>query len=256
MSPIARRWLAAALLVGGNLILHKPFSDVCDAVFARIGRQAYEWTSLAVIGALSALGAFLLWRGGGARLAQPRPLAALAVLAALTLLAQRVLLVSNVELIHLPQFALLAALLLAVGLSAEGAWLGATLGGVLDEAYQRLVIYPAIPNVYFDWNDIVLNGLGAAVAVVLLRGGGTTAGPPAWRPAALGVALAGTALACWLAPPQVHLAPSAPWVTPVLAPALTGRLYHVMPAGEGMLALGLLWALVAFAVHPAGRAPR
>jgi len=73
-----------------------------------------------------------------------------------TALAQRALLVTNVELIHLPQFGLLAALLLVGGLPPQLAWIVATLAGAIDETYQLLVIYRALPNVYFDWNDIVL----------------------------------------------------------------------------------------------------
>jgi len=257
MSLAARRYLAAAALLIGNLLLHKPLSDVCDAAYARLGRSAYEWLSLGAIGALCLAGAIILLRGGAARLRQPRPVLALLALAALSVAAQRTLLVSNVELVHLPQFALLAVLLLAAGLPAVAAWLVATLGGALDELYQRLVIYPAVPNVYFDWNDIVLNAIGAAWAVVLVCGGRGTA-PAAWsagrRRAALAAALAGVALAGWLAPPNVALGGAFPFVTPVLRGAMTGRLYHVMPASEGLLALVVLWLLVALAVRaPAAR---
>src|SRR5215470_8434512 len=31
-------WLAAGALSVGNLFLHKPISDICDATYARIGR--------------------------------------------------------------------------------------------------------------------------------------------------------------------------------------------------------------------------
>ncbi|MFN8641672.1 MAG: hypothetical protein U0802_08465 [Candidatus Binatia bacterium] len=78
---------------------------------------------------------------------------------------------SNVELIHLPQFALQAALLLAVGLPPRLAWSGAVIAGAVDETYQHLVICAGVPDTYFDWSDIVLNAIGATWAVVLARGG-------------------------------------------------------------------------------------
>ncbi|MFN8642854.1 MAG: hypothetical protein U0802_14830, partial [Candidatus Binatia bacterium] len=53
-------WLTVAALVLGNFLLHKPISDVCDALFARIGRTAYEWAMLLGSGALSLAAAALL----------------------------------------------------------------------------------------------------------------------------------------------------------------------------------------------------
>ena len=50
--------MAAATLVIGNLFLHKPISDVCDALFAWIGRGPYERVTLLGCAALSAGGAF------------------------------------------------------------------------------------------------------------------------------------------------------------------------------------------------------
>jgi hypothetical protein len=49
--------------------------------------------------------------------------------------------------------------------------IGATLGGVLDELYQGLVIYAHLPVTRFDINDVVLNAIGAAWAVVLAAAG-------------------------------------------------------------------------------------
>jgi len=242
------RWLLALALVAGNFLLHKPISDVCDAFFARVGRAPYEWTSLLGVGALALVGAALLLRGGAPALRSGRTLAALAVLALATVAAQRWLLVSNVELIHLPQFGLLAALLVAAGLPPRLAWLAASAAGVLDESYQRLVIYAAVPNVYFDWNDIVLNALGAAWAVLLACGGRVDPSGPDERRgerAALAIALVGLAAALWLAPPRLVAIASFPYWRPPLGLAATGRDYHVMPAGEGVAALLLLWVLVA-----------
>ena len=100
------------------------------------------------------------------------------------------LLVSNVELIHLPQFGLLAALLLVAGLPPQLAWLRGDAGRRGRRDLPGLVIYAGVANVYFDWNDIVLNAIGAAWAVVLARGGradpasagdAPAAARPGWR---------------------------------------------------------------------------
>lgn len=250
-------WLAASALVLGNLLLHRSISNVCDALSAHIGREAYECLSLAGIGALSAAGiAWLLRARSGPRMAV-RPLLALAGLALVTAAAQRWLLVSNVELIHLPQFGLLAAVLMGVGVSPPHAWLSSTAAGVLDEAYQRLVIYPHVPNVSFDWNDIVLNAIGAAWAVVLFTGAphGHRPDRACWlRRAALWIALAGLAVALWLAPPKLRAVDAFPYRLPTLESALTGRAYHVMPASEGIAALLVLWGLVSHTAT-AGRWP-
>lgn len=253
----ARPWLFAAALVVGNLFLHKPISDVCDALFARIGRVPYEWTSLLAIGALSIGGGFLLLRGGAPALRSPRGLGALVGLAVLTVAAQQGLLVSNIELIHLPQFGLLAALLLVAGLPAQFAWLVATLAGAIDETYQWLVIYAGVANVYFDWNDIILNALGAAWAVMLARGGrvdSASGGERRWQRALFALLVVAALAAWWVAPPRLTVIDGFPYRAPTLGRAMTGRTYHVMPASEGLAATVLIWALVALACSAA--APR
>ena len=117
--------------------------------------------------------------------------AALLGLTALTLACQRWLLVTNIELIHFPQFALLAVLFLAAGFEAKTAWLLATLAGFADETYQHHVLYRNNPNTYFDINDIVLNTIGAAWGTCLfgatkLRAQGATVDrDKAWMVAAL-----------------------------------------------------------------------
>lgn len=243
------RVLAAAALLIGNLFLHKPISDVCDALYARVGRTTYEWMTLIGIGALSLGGAVWLLRAGAPLLRRSRWWLAVALLAGLTLAAQKLLLVTNVELIHLPQFALLAALLAATGLPGEVAWFAASLGGVLDEVYQWRVIYAGVANTYFDWNDIVLNAIGAAWAVLLIDAGrGAADGLTAGQRRAAGMiglaALLGLVAAFALAPPRLLAGASFPYVAPQLGRAMTGRMYHVMPASEGLVALLVIWALV------------
>ena len=247
-------WAIASALLIGNLFMHKPISDVCDALYANIGRAPYERWTLLGIAALSLAGAALLLRRRVAQLRQPRAVACALALAALSVAAQRWLLVSNIELIHLPQFGLLAALLVLSGLGPQAAWIGATFGGVLDEAYQYLVIYAHLPNMSFDYNDVVLNGIGAAWAVILGAAGGAPPPQPAARSRQLAVALGLAALAVSVvcAPPRIEWRPTFPFWQPTLMRAATGLDYHVMAPSEGLAALLLLWGLVSIATG-AGR---
>lgn len=251
-------WAVAAALVVGNLFLHEPVSLLCDSLYRSIGRGPYERTTLLAIAAFSVAGAWYLLRGRVRLLAHPRATTCLLALAAVSVAAQRWLLVSNVELIHLPQFALLAALLLAAGVEPQAAFMGAVLGGVVDETYQWLVIYAGVPGTYFDYNDIILNGIGAAWAVVLAAGAGAVPAPESpqrWPRALLVALLAGLALSLWFAPPRVVTTSAFPYIQPSVARAATGFDYHVMPASEGFAALLLLWGLVWTATRAERRRP-
>lgn len=252
-------WAAAVLLTVGNLFLHKSVSAVCDALFARIGRGPYEVLTLISIAALCALGVLILLRHRLWALRTPHAAIPVLALAVCTVAAQRWLLVSNVELIHFPQFALLAALLLAAGLAAQTAWIVATVGGVIDETYQFLVLYAGVLGTYFDYNDIVLNALGAAWAVVLASAVGLARQERrghAWQRALRAALLAGFAVSLWLAPPRVAATDRFPYWQPAVARAATGFDYHVMPASEGLAALLLMWMIVALATPQRPRSPR
>jgi len=252
-------WAAAAVLTIGNLFLHLPISAVCDALFARIGRGPYEWVSLIGIGALCAGAALALLRHRWWALRRPHAASAVLALAVCTVAAQRWLLVTNVELIHFPQYALLAALLLAAGLAAQTAWIAATLAGVVDETYQFLVLYAGVRGTYFDYNDIVLNAVGAAWAVVLASAVGLARAERlerAWQRALLAALLAGLAVSLWLAPPRVAATDRFPYWQPAVARAATGLDYHVMPASEGLAAVLLLWTIVALVSPNRARSSR
>jgi hypothetical protein len=247
-SSLLPAWSLACSLILANLVLHKPFSNLCDAAYARIGRIAYERAALLAITAVSAAAAVPLVVRNGRALLRPATLARLATLGAITIAAQQLLLVSNIELIHFPQFALLAAVFLAGGLPLEAAWLAATAAGVLDETYQHLVIYAGAPDTYLDFNDMLLNAIGAAWPVVLWAAASPSSNAAAavadglrhWRRWAVGLAVLAAALLWWHDPPGF---------TPLLRRAATGRFYRVLSAPEGIAAIGFVWFLVLGAVR-------
>ena len=243
-------WVIAFALCVGNLFVHKPLSDLCDWVAAYLGRTTYERVAVLGIGAFSAVIAIAVLRGMGRSFWPAAKITALLLLGLLTFTSQRWLLVTNIELIHFPQYAILGALLLATGLSAEKAWLVTTGAGVVDEIYQYLVIHSEVPGIYLDYNDMLLNTTGAAWAVILLSGSSvrrdslsavTTAvgNNPAqtktrstWIAAGLLVAVIAL---LWLDPPVL---------SPVLQQAPTGRHYRVLSGAEALICVAALWALV------------
>lgn len=236
-------WALALTLCAANLLLHLQISAACDAFYRWVGRATYEWVTLIGISGLTLLAAAPVLRRGARHLAETRAWPALLILGAMGVAAQESLLVSNVELIHFPQFALLAGLILATGIGAEAAWLVATAAGIADETYQYLVLYAGVPNIYLDYNDMVLNAIGAAYAVCLFvaAGGRSAAGEqsvaPRWRNAIAGISTGLFLLALWIDPPRLD---------PFWRKAATGRAYHVFSLPEGLLALALLWLLVAW----------
>jgi hypothetical protein len=88
------------------------------------------------------------------------------VLLVLMYLADRYLIVNNAERIHFPQYAILA-LLLGFSLRSEVLIFFVTsFAGFVDE-FLQFVMDPVVTN-YLDFNDIVLNILGAALGVAFL----------------------------------------------------------------------------------------
>jgi hypothetical protein len=246
---------AAGLLFLADLRLHLPISDVCDALVRRFGFPAFD---------RGVRSGFVLLGLGVAATAvcsrtteKPRKLAAIVALALGALVVQRVLLVSSIENIHYPQYAVLAILFGVGGLRRETAWLTATTLGALDEWYQHLALTRGTLG-YFDWNDVVLNALGAAFGVVLLATfRGDASEPPVARDRWSGRAAAAAALVVLLTA-WPGSGSSFYTTTP------GGRVYHRLGAVEAVAIVALV-SIVASGFRPtllsrsrasAGRLPR
>jgi hypothetical protein len=234
MTPQRRSQIAVIALVAANLFLHKRVSDLCDAVRWRLGLGAYERLALWSFVTVGAVWAAVLVARGTGRL-RFRALALWLATLGLAALAQRWLLVVNIELVHLPQYALLALVLIGAGLTPETAWAGAVLLGALDEGYQHLVLYAGRPDTYLDYNDMLLNALGAQLAVVLVMARRPAALRPFGWPRWL---LAGAMLA-----PSLWLM-NAERAGPLLRIAATGHAYHVCSLAEAVALGATLWVMV------------
>jgi glycopeptide antibiotics resistance protein len=74
--------------------------------------------------------------------------------------------VVDMEAIHFIQYGLLSALILPITRRYESAFIYATVLGIIDEVYQYFILNPDFS--YFDFNDIILNMLGAGAGLLIL----------------------------------------------------------------------------------------
>ncbi len=93
--------------------------------------------------------------------------APLSVLLVITCLASTLLMVNSVEHIHLVQYIILVFLLVPLLENSFAAMIVAILVGAVDEGYQFFFLHDW--QGYLDFNDIVLNSIGAAWGVALFE---------------------------------------------------------------------------------------
>ncbi|MFI5394441.1 MAG: hypothetical protein ACHQ9S_02810 [Candidatus Binatia bacterium] len=228
---LSRPWLiAAALAFAADLFLHLPVTDMFDALSARWGFRLYDRRVALSFAALAILAVLVV---ASRRQRWPLVLPATAGLVALAVLAHQLLLVASIENIHYPQYALLAFLLGRSRLSFEASWLDATALGAVDEAHQYLFLHRGRPE-YLDWNDIVLNAIGAAFGIIALL---------LFSDARSGVSLCAsrTAAAILLLVLAGALVLGPPITVPFFHPTNPGGRYHVLSPFEAFVLIGSLW---------------
>jgi hypothetical protein len=228
-------WLAATAVVFlADIFLHLPITDFCDWLATRYGFTEYD-NALRIGFVLMGACAFVavwLWPS------RQRLLAGLTMtfLVGLMLLAHRVIVVNAVESIHYPQYALLVLLLAPAVRDLEIAWIVATILGAIDEGYQAMFLPRGAPD-YFDWNDVVLNAIGAAIGVVIVVTFSKIARDRLRR--SLGVRVAITTAVIVIA---FVLAPPA-W-SPFFDATPGGRLFHRLAASEALVVLTVVYGVV------------
>jgi hypothetical protein len=134
-----------------------------------LGRNRYNQIVLAAASMALAAFLYIFWRNIRAELKANRgALTYLAVTLAAVALAFKLLVVVNIEAIHLLQYALLAILLVPAVGSYGLTLCWATFLGAVDEAWQHFYLAP-LKSDYYDFNDILLDLLGAALGLVLMK---------------------------------------------------------------------------------------
>jgi len=85
-----------------------------------------------------------------------------------TILSFKFLLVLNSEVIHFPQYAVMAFLLFPLCKNYKEVLFWIIILGAVDEAYQYFYLAPERTD-YFDFNDVIIDTLGGAFGLILLR---------------------------------------------------------------------------------------
>jgi hypothetical protein len=229
---MTRQLAGAAVLFAGYLFLHLPVEDFFDMLASRFGFETYDRLAFAGFVAVGIAVLFAAWAWPSRR----RLLigGSVTALVALMAIVQRLLVVVSIENIHYPQYALLMWMLSSGLPSVEGSWLVAAGLGVVDEGYQYVALPRGTPD-YFDWNDVVLNAIGAtlgAVAVIAFRSGRVQAALLSTR-VALAIAIALIAVTFVLDPPVL---------TPFYSHTPGGRAFHKLSAAEATMIIAGLWS--------------
>lgn len=85
----------------------------------------------------------------------------------LAFISFKTLLVMNIEVVHFPQYAILSIFVFAIVGRYGETMMWVTFGGMIDEAFQYYYFY-GDRGIHYDFNDVVLNQLGAGIGLVLI----------------------------------------------------------------------------------------
>jgi hypothetical protein len=155
------------LVVGGvgNILFHERANQVAVRLVRVLGVSLFL-SSTRALAVVSTIVILLFMRRRF--LISRRKIRDLAIVLSLGLVLDLSLIIYPSERIHYLEYGLLTWIAYkAIGKTLP-AVLMAFLFGYVDEAHQYWVLYAHDPNVYFDWNDIILNLMAAIAALVLL----------------------------------------------------------------------------------------
>lgn len=135
-----------------------------------LGRDNYNLLILSLSVCLILVVGYFILRGIRSLENESRKLVILlfVLLIAFLVLAFNTIIVINIELIHVVQYAIMALLLFPIISNYRETLFWTTVFGAVDELYQYLVIAADKAN-YYDFNDVVINLLGAALGLLILR---------------------------------------------------------------------------------------
>lgn len=159
------------LVIGYYLLVVLPHEEVgiwiAKTLDQPYGRDTYNLIVL-VLGLASILGYLgILWNGAKQlNTGKKRLWISFALTLLFIIISFNVLLVVNVEIIHFVQYAFLALLLFPLLNNYRDTLFYATILAVIDEGYQYFYLAPLRTD-YFDFNDIIIDLIGAAMGLFL-----------------------------------------------------------------------------------------
>ena len=171
-------WLSRRRLVNILILLsyflaavlpHKRFGAFLnDVIFQGITRDEYNLFVLFASMIILSIFSVVFFRNSTHRNIKKRLWFYMAANVIFAVVILNMLFVINIEVIHYPQYALLAIFLFPVLGNYRSTMIWATIAGSIDEGYQYFYLAPNDTG-YFDFNDVVTNTVGAAFGLVFLR---------------------------------------------------------------------------------------
>jgi len=157
--------ILAAVYYAFGVLFHERVNLFCHAIRESTGNAVYQNGLSLIFGTMLVLLSASLVRGLVRGKERAAKLAYAAFSVSFLILGYHTLFIFNTEAVHFVQYGGLAILLylLLGGLGRSILW--TTILGALDEAYQYWVLY-ADRFTWFDFNDVILNILGAAIGCV------------------------------------------------------------------------------------------
>lgn len=146
---------------------HEQVGRAIVALFKTKSRAYYQHTVLLIgVVALCAVVLFLALKIKNHPY-RNRLLIGLATTIAMMVVSFNLLLVHNVEIIHFVQYASFCFVVFPLFGNYNKTLFWCTLAGAIDEANQYLILAPKNTD-YYDFNDVILNQLGAGMGLVIL----------------------------------------------------------------------------------------
>jgi VanZ family protein len=160
--------ITAGLYFAAVVLCHEEVSKIFDWMRIRLSFKVYNNLLLEVsilITLIFAVLTIVRIRNGEHKHLQ---IAVWLFTATLVVVSYKTLIVFNAENTHYLQYALLTFPVFALVTRYGETVFWVTFLGALDEAFQYFVLYPDRKEFYFDFNDIVLNLVGAGIGVAFI----------------------------------------------------------------------------------------
>lgn len=165
------RFASGILLVLFYLLVvlpHEVIGVFIAGLFKKHGRPFYDQTLLIIFSLIFVFFLITLYKRVVTHPERKRLVIYLIINTVLAVLCFTILFVVNVEAIHFVQYALFAILLFPLIKNYFQVHIWAMLAGTLDELYQYLILSPQRTD-YFDFNDVVINMVGAGFGLIAIR---------------------------------------------------------------------------------------